>query len=59
MATNLLISEKRNTALPFAKYLGITDKSHVKFMKDGNVGYMEGMVRRSSRAGMHDGRVRR
>lgn len=42
MATNLLISEKRNTALPFAKYLGITDKSHVKFMKDGNVGYMEG-----------------
>lgn len=42
MATNLLISEKRNTALPFAKYLGITDKSHVKFMKDGNVGYLEG-----------------
>ena len=42
MATNLLISEKRNTALPFAKYLGITDKSNVKFMKDGNVGYMEG-----------------
>lgn len=38
MSTNLLITEKKSTAEPFIKYLGLRDRSHAK----GGTGYVQG-----------------
>lgn len=39
---NLLISEKYKTAVPFARYLGLTDTSHVSSEHGGKTGYITG-----------------
>lgn len=38
MPTNLLITEKKSTAEPFIRYLGLRDRSHAK----GGTGYVQG-----------------